>query len=93
MMPILTDIIHEIVPFDTNHAYSTALMRKNTKKCGLSLGDRACLSLAKFMNLPILTADKAWMKADLDIKIILIAVNLALMSNLNIWLPHCQRSL
>ena len=42
------------------------------KQHGLSFGDRACLALAKYKNLPVLTADKIWKKLDLDIKIQLI---------------------
>lgn len=44
----------------------------DTRRLGLALGDRACLSLALDKSLPILTADRAWMKLrlDLDIQII-----------------------
>ena len=43
-----------------------------TKKIGLSLGDRACITLAKLKELPVLTADKIWDTLDLNIKIELI---------------------
>ncbi len=43
-----------------------------TKDYGLSLGDRACLALAKYKNIPVLTADKTWSKLNLGIKIKLI---------------------
>ena len=43
-----------------------------TKQHGLSLGDRACLALAKLRNLPVLTADTIWKELDLGVKIKLI---------------------
>jgi PIN domain nuclease of toxin-antitoxin system len=32
----------------------------STRKLGLSLGDRACLALAKRLRVPAYTADRAW---------------------------------
>lgn len=69
---MLTRLIKEIVPFDQKQAAIAASMKKNTKAQGLSLGDRACLALAKLENLPALTADRAWIKAEHQIKIILV---------------------
>jgi PIN domain nuclease of toxin-antitoxin system len=40
-----------------------------TAPWGLSLGDRACLALARLRNLPAVTADRAWAKLDLAIPI------------------------
>ena len=50
----------EIVPFDEEQAYQTGLLRTSTQDLGISLGDRACLSLAKKLGIDALTADKAW---------------------------------
>lgn len=36
---------------------------------GLALGVRACLGLARRLERPVLTADCAWLDADLDIEI------------------------
>jgi PIN domain nuclease of toxin-antitoxin system len=33
---------------------------------GLSLGDRACLALARVRNVPALTADRVWEKLQID---------------------------
>ena len=65
---MLEEAIHEsldsleldIVEFDTELAYQAGLLRPLTKSAGLSLGDRACLALAQNLNLPALTADRAW---------------------------------
>lgn len=48
------------------------LLWTNTKNFGLSLGDRACLSLGLRMNVSVLTSDRAWNKIGLDLNIILI---------------------
>lgn len=50
----------EIVPFDEGQAYQAGLLRAATQDMGVSLGDRACLSLAKMLGVVALTADKAW---------------------------------
>jgi ribonuclease VapC len=50
----------EIVPFGEEEAYQAGLLRTSTQKLGISLGDRACLSLAKKLGIEALTADKAW---------------------------------
>ena len=50
----------EIVPFDEDQAYQAGLLRTSTQNFSISLGDRACLSLAKKLVVDALTADKAW---------------------------------
>jgi len=52
----------EIVPFDEDQAYQAGLLRTSTQDFGISLGDRACLSLAKKLGIDALTADRAWAK-------------------------------
>jgi ribonuclease VapC len=49
--------------FDEALALQTGAMVAVTRKFGLSLGDRACLALARRENLPVLTADRAWVDA------------------------------
>lgn len=49
-----------IAPFEANDAYRVGLLRPLTEKAGLSLGDRACLSLARLRGAPAMTADRAW---------------------------------
>jgi len=61
-----------IEPFTESQAEYAAQLWLDTKKHGLSLADRACLSLGYSLSLPILTMDKAWGKPDLalDIKVL-----------------------
>lgn len=41
-------------------AIDVARPRPLTRDAGLSLGDRACLALARRLDAPVLTADTAW---------------------------------
>jgi len=50
----------EIVPFDEDQAYHAGLLRTSTQNFGISLGDRACLGLAKKLGIDTITADRAW---------------------------------
>jgi PIN domain nuclease of toxin-antitoxin system len=49
-----------VYAFDTEDAACAADLWASTRKLGLSLGDRACLALAKRLRLPAYTADRAW---------------------------------
>lgn len=62
----------EIVPFDEEQSYQAGLLRTSTQDMGISLGDRACLSLAKTLGVLALTADRAWagLSVDVTIKVI-----------------------
>jgi PIN domain nuclease of toxin-antitoxin system len=59
----------EAVDFTADLAYRAAELRAQTRKLGLSLGDRACLALGLSLGLPVLTADRAWSGLDLGLTI------------------------
>jgi PIN domain nuclease of toxin-antitoxin system len=61
-----------VMQFDEELAYASAALRPRTRIRGLSLGDRACLSLASHLNLPALTADKIWADVDVEVEVRLI---------------------
>jgi ribonuclease VapC len=65
----------DVVPFDEDQAYMSAVLRQVTRAKGLSLGDRACLALAKSRGLPALTADRIWAELEIGIEIRLIRGN------------------
>ncbi len=60
--------------FRDGDAWQTAKLRPLTRKFGLSLGDRACLTTAIFAGLPVLTSDRRMAEArddlGLDIRLI-----------------------
>lgn len=62
----------QVVDFDETQALEAAALRRTTRARGLSLGDRACLALAKLRGLPVLTADRAWTQVDAGVEIVLI---------------------
>ncbi|MFZ4381966.1 MAG: type II toxin-antitoxin system VapC family toxin [Sandarakinorhabdus sp.] len=49
-----------VIDFDHVQAIEAARLRAITRHAGLSLGDRACLALARVRHVPVLTADRAW---------------------------------
>lgn len=59
----------EVVDFDAEAAYRAGILRPPTRGFGLSLGDRACLALARQVNLPALTADEAWEELRIGVEI------------------------
>jgi ribonuclease VapC len=52
-----------VEPFTAADAIDVARLRPLTRDAGLSLGDRACLALARRLGAPVLTADTAWQGA------------------------------
>ena len=67
-----SDLGLAVLPFDEAAAGDAGLLRGATRALGLSLGDRACLALARRLRLPILTADRAWADLDLGVEVVLI---------------------
>lgn len=61
-----------IVPFDRELSEIAGSLRRETRRAGLSLGDRACLALAMQRKLPAITADRAWTTLGLGAEVRLI---------------------
>ena len=49
-----------VIPFDVTLAEAAATLSPLARSHGLSLGDRACLTLARQLRLPAITAESAW---------------------------------
>ena len=62
----------DVHPFEKEAAIASGLLSRATLARGLSFGDRACLSLARQLNLPALTADRAWVKLDVGVEVQLV---------------------
>jgi len=58
-----------IVPFDEEMAYEAGQLRLSTREIGLSLGDRVCLATARLRKIPVLTADRIWLKANVGVDV------------------------
>lgn len=59
----------EIVPFDAENARDAGLLHRSTRGRNVSLGDRACLSLAARRRQPAMTTDGAWGELGLGVEI------------------------
>jgi ribonuclease VapC len=65
-----TDQLHaHCVEFDSLQAVAAGEMVTKTQSLGLSLGDRACLSLAASRGANAWTTDSAWKKLNLGVKV------------------------
>ena len=60
----LREVDLEVIPMDQAQAEAAGALRAATRAAGLSLGDRACLALARSLGATALTTDRPW--ADLD---------------------------
>ncbi|MEE8189866.1 MAG: type II toxin-antitoxin system VapC family toxin [Kiloniellales bacterium] len=58
-----------VVAFEPGDIVPGAQLRKASRSVGLSLADRACLTLAQRLGLPALTADRMWSKLNLRVDI------------------------
>jgi len=57
------------VTFDSEQAVVGGELATHTHSLGLSLGDRACLALAKQRGSRAVTADKGWMRLGSEVEI------------------------
>jgi ribonuclease VapC len=59
----------EIADFTNAQSVASSNLRPMTRKAGLSLGDRACLSLAIEKNATAMTADRQWASVDVPVRV------------------------
>lgn len=58
-----------VEPFTTSDAIDVGRLRPVTCDAGLSLGDRACLAVARRLGVPVYTADTSWTNVALDVEL------------------------
>ncbi len=56
----LSDLALDVHDVSLDLALAAGMMRSPTKRKGLSQGDRSCLALARQLDRPAVTADRAW---------------------------------
>ena len=61
IMEVLAALPIDYVAPDVALAHDIGLLVPATRGAGLSLGDRACLALARRLGVPALTADRRWL--------------------------------
>lgn len=61
--------IRVAMPFTDEQAKIAGSLVTQTRKLGLSLGDRACLALGIVLKAPIYTADRTWKNLKLGVRI------------------------
>jgi PIN domain nuclease of toxin-antitoxin system len=61
--------VSQVMAFTEDQARVAGTLVRETRRLGLSLGDRACLALALELNAPVYTADRIWKKLSLGIPI------------------------
>jgi ribonuclease VapC len=66
---ILLEIEFFVHAHDEELAVEAGAMHTITRRQGLSLGDRACLALARRLAAPALTTDRAWSQVDVGVAI------------------------
>ena len=69
MGEVLGSLHLNVRPLTATQAYATGHLRSATRALGLSLGDRACLTLAAELGVAALTADQAWSSADVGVTV------------------------
>jgi ribonuclease VapC len=64
-----TSPVREVLSFDEEHARVAGDLVAHTRPLGLSLGDRACLALGMALKAPVYTAEKAWKKLKVGVRV------------------------
>jgi PIN domain nuclease of toxin-antitoxin system len=68
----IAELSLRVTNFDEPQARLAAYLRPQTRRAGLSLGDRACLALGLCLGCPVITADRAWAGLDVGVEVVLI---------------------
>lgn len=66
---IARSLPYQVVPYDEDLACAAGTLWAETRTTGLSLGDRACIALARRERLPALTTDQRWNHENLGVEV------------------------
>ena len=64
-----TSPVQEVIAFDKEQARIAGDLVTQSRRFGLSLGDRACLALGIALKAPVYTAEKAWKKVKVAVAV------------------------
>lgn len=62
----------EVVDADKHRSALAGALHEQTRRAGISLGDRFCLQLAQELGVPALTTDQRWATLDIGVEVTLI---------------------
>lgn len=71
-LTLITDIIGNIMPFDTDQAIYIANLEPQVQNKSLSLGDKICIALGIKLQVPVYTTNTTWLElsiSNVDIKV------------------------
>ena len=68
----LEDLGLGVIDFDRAQAVIASEIREHARSFGVGLADCCCLALALHMALPVLTADRPWLKLGVGVQVTLI---------------------
>ncbi|MDP2259799.1 MAG: type II toxin-antitoxin system VapC family toxin [Caulobacter sp.] len=71
-LAVWSELAMNVIDYDLEQAKQSGLLRRSTRSLGLSLADRACLTLAARLGATAVTADRAWVRQDLGIAVELV---------------------
>ena len=71
-LAVWAELAMDVIDYDLEQAKQSGLLRRSTMSLGLSLADRACLTLAARLGATAVTADRAWVRQDLGIAVELV---------------------
>jgi ribonuclease VapC len=63
--PLLTNV----AALSIDQVMQVGLWRRQTRRFGLSMGDRCCLALGKALEAEVYTTDRVWAELDLGVKV------------------------
>lgn len=69
---LLAQLGLDVVAFEYDQALAAGALRSIKGGHRLSLGDRACLQLARQRSEPALTADRSWSRLDAGVRVVMI---------------------
>jgi PIN domain nuclease of toxin-antitoxin system len=72
VLDLIEELEIKVVDFGWSLAAASGELVPQTRKYGLSLGDRACLALGKQLGLSVVTCDKVWSQVSVECEVVVL---------------------